>query len=90
MKLYLTEGMFAGDMLIKEIGSETSETKKILEHIFNWKNDEENRKRFKIESYDRFVFDNKSHQIAVDFGDYRNFMLITDVDETQMKQFTNI
>lgn len=81
MKLYLTNGMFAGEALIEEIGTETSDVKKVLEHIFGWKNDEENRRKYKIEPYDRFIFDEKNHQIAIDFGDYRSFMLVIDVTE---------
>lgn len=54
MKLYLTKGMF-GDKL-ETIGTETENVKNIIEHIFGWKNDDANKKKYKIESYDRLIF----------------------------------
>lgn len=86
MKLYLTNHMF-GDR-IKQIGDETENVKTILEHVYCWKNDEENRKNFKIEPYDRLIF--KDTEIAIDFGDYCTFMLITDVDEAAKDQFQHL
>ena len=54
MKLYLTKGMF-GDRL-EQIGDETKNVKTILEYIFGWKNNDEHRHQYKIENFDRFVF----------------------------------
>lgn len=73
---------------IEQIGEESENAKKIFEYVFYWKNDEENRKKFKIEPYDRLIF--RDNEIAVDFGDYYTFMLITDVDTTAKNNFQNI
>lgn len=86
MKLHLTRGMF-GDKIV-EIGTETENVKTVLEHIFAWKNDDVNKRQYKIESYDRLVFGNS--QIAIDFGDYATFFLVDDVSEEQKRQFTAI
>jgi len=88
MKLQLTKGMF-GDV-IGQIGDETDNVKTILEHIFNWKSDENNRRHYKVETYDRLLFDDKNNQIAIDFGDYATFMLITDVSDEKKEQFINV
>lgn len=86
MKLYLTNHMF-GDR-IKQIGDETENVKTILEYVYCWKNDEENKKNFKIEPYGRLIFEDT--EIVIDFGDYCTFMLITDVDETAKDQFQHL
>lgn len=86
MKLHLTRGMF-GDK-IAEIGTETENVKTVLEYIFAWKNDDVNKRQYKIEKYDRLVFGNS--QIAIDFGDYATFFLVDDVSEEQKRQFTAI
>lgn len=71
--MWLTKGMF-GDK--KELIAEsTGNPKKILEKLYVWKNDESNRKRYKIERYDRMVFGEDG--VAIDFGDYSWFMLVT-------------
>ena len=86
MKLYLTKGML-GERF-KQIGDETDKVKKILEYMSFWKKDEENRKRFKIEPYDRIIFHENS--LVVDFGDYANFFEIIDVNDDLKEQFKNV
>lgn len=86
MKLYLTKGML-GDR-IKQIGDETDKVKRILEYLTFWKQDEGNRKKFKIESYDRFIFHEKS--LVIDFGDYSNFLEVSDMTEDLKKQFMGV
>ena len=86
MKLYLTKGMF-GDKL-ETIGAETENAKNIIEHIFGWKNDDANKKKYKIESYDRLIFG--KNKIAIDFGDYMYFLLVDGVSDDQKTQFTEI
>lgn len=71
--MWLTKGMF-GDKT-ELIAEETSSPKEILEKLFAWKNDGANRKRYKIEQYDRMIFGEDG--VAIDFGDYSWFMLIT-------------
>ena len=73
MEMWLTKGMF-GDKE-KLIVENTENPKKVLEKLYMWKNDENNRKRYKIERYDRFVFGENG--TAIDFGDYAWFMLVT-------------
>lgn len=87
MKLTLTEGM-AGEK-IQDIVAETDSVKEVLEHIFAWKNDLENQKAFKIEPYDKLTFDTENHQIIIDFGSWTTFMLVSDVSDEQMQQFTS-
>lgn len=86
MKLYLTKGMF-GDRL-EQIGDETKNVKTILEYIFGWKNNDEHRHQYKIENFDRFVFG--KNEIAIDFGDYKTFMLIDGINEELKCQFQNL
>lgn len=88
MKLFLTRGMF-GEHL-QQIGDETSNVKKILEHLFAWKHNDDIQRQYKIEPYDRFIFDDKSNRIAIDFGDYMTFMEVESVDEVQKSQFIGI
>ena len=73
MKLYLTKGMF-GDKL-ETIGAETE-------------NDDANKKKYKIESYDRLIFG--KNEIAIDFGDYMYFLLVDCVSDDQKARFTEI
>ena len=86
MKLYLTKGMF-GDKL-ETIGAETENVKNIIKHIFGWKNDDANKKKYKIESYDRLIFG--KNKIAIDFGDYMYFLLVDDMSDDQKAKFTEI
>ena len=88
MKLTLTEGM-AGEK-IQDIVAETDSVKEVLEHIFAWKNDLENQKAFKIEPYDKLTFDTENHRIIIDFGSWTTFMLVSDVSDEQMQQFTSL
>ena len=88
MKLFLTNGMF-GDHL-KQIGDDTDDVKRILEHIFAWKHNDDNCREYKVESYDRLIFDDKNNRIAIDFGDYMTFMLIEDVSLDERTQFMNV
>lgn len=83
MRLYLTKGMF-GERL-EQIGDETQEVKKIIEHIYNWKNNDDHKRQYKIESFDSLTFG--KGEIAVDFGDYKTFMLIDGIDESLESQF---
>lgn len=76
MEMWLTRGMFGEKAEL--VAEETGDSKRVLERLFMWKNDEDNRKRYKIEPYDRIVFGENG--IAVDFGDYTWFMLITGAD----------
>lgn len=88
MKLFLTKGMFGEH--IKQIGNDSENVKTILEHIFAWKNNDENQKLYKVEKYDRLIFNDTDGKIAIDFGDYMTFMLIEGISADKMKQFTNI
>ena len=73
MEMWLTKGMFGDrDTLIAE---DTADSKKIIEKLFMWKNDGRNRRRYKIEQYDRMIFGKEG--VAIDFGDYTWFMLVT-------------
>ena len=87
MKLTLTEGM-AGEK-IQDIVAETDSVKEVLEHVFAWKNDLQNQKAFKIELYDKLTFDTENHRIIIDFGSWTTFMLVSDVSDEQMQQFTS-
>ena len=49
-------------------------------------NDDANKKKYKIESYDRFIFG--KNEIAIDFGDYMYFLLVDCVSDKQKVQFT--
>lgn len=56
------------------VAEETESVKTVMEKLFMWKSDEDNRRRYRIERYDRMVFGEEG--VAVDFGDYAWFMLI--------------
>lgn len=73
MELWLTKGLF-GEKTEKLAETECAKT--VLERIFAWKHDDGNRKAYKMENYDRMLFDPKRNETAVDFGDYSTFMLI--------------
>ena len=76
MEMWLTKGMF-GDKE-KLIAEDTEDPKKVFKALFAWKNDAANKKRYKIEQYDRFVFGEGG--VAIDFGDYARFMLVAGDD----------
>ena len=72
MEVLLTDGMFGkGD---KIAGAETGE--QALAAIYEWKKRESPKNRYKVEKYDRFIF-GEDGSVAVDFGDYSSFFLIT-------------
>jgi len=74
MEMWLTKGMFGKKAEL--VAGETDNVKSVMEKLFMWKNDEANRTRYKVEPYDRLVFGGEKG-VAVDFGDYSWFMLIT-------------
>ena len=51
-------------------------------------NDDANKKKYKIESYDRLIF--WKNEIAIDFGDYMYFLLVDGMSDKQKAQFTEI
>lgn len=71
--MWLTKGMFGDKKLL--VSENTDNSKRILEKLYMWKNDEANTKRYRIEPYDRMVFGENG--VAIDFGDYAWFMLVT-------------
>ena len=73
MEMWLTKGMFGEK--VELVAEETDSVKTVMERLFMWKSDETNRRRYKIERYDRMLFGEEG--VAVDFGDYSWFMLIT-------------
>lgn len=72
--MWLTKGMFGEKTEL--VVEKTDSVKSVMEGLFMWKSDDANRARYKIERYDRLVFGGEKG-VAVDFGDYSWFMLIT-------------
>lgn len=90
MKLLLTKGMFNVDNDVEIIADDMQTEKAVLEHIYCWKNNLDNQQKYHICEYDRYIFDNKNNMIAIDFGDYANFLLIDDIQLGDTTKFLNI
>jgi len=83
MRMFMTDGMFG--RCLEQIGPETDDPKKILAELQEWKSSEMNKRFYKIEPYDRFTFKDSHHEMAIDFGDYSTFMLVTGADSSMFK-----
>lgn len=72
MEVWLTKGLF-GEKTEKIADVEDGEG--ALAALRGWKNGEAAKSRYKVEKYDRFLFGEDS--VAVDFGDYSTFVLMS-------------
>jgi len=75
MRLFLTDGMFG--RCLEQIGPEFNSFQEAMTELQSWKNSEMNKKLYKIEEYDRMISNKKKNETAIDFGDYKYFMLVT-------------
>ena len=73
MEVWLTKGLFGEKT--EKIADGAANGEQALSAFRAWKNAEKDTGRYKIERYDRFLFGEDS--VAVDFGDYSAFALIT-------------
>lgn len=84
MKIELTEGM-AGKA-IKVLGTaETAADAMVV--IKNWKALDSTHKSYKVEPYNRFIFDKEHDVVIIDFGDYSTFIQVSDENGNVMKHF---
>ena len=65
-----------------------SSAKEIIEKIEEWKNLPKTKDSFKVESYNRLIFDKE--KIAIDFGDYSHFLLVDGVTPELRGEFTSV
>ena len=76
--IFLTKQLF-GEKLEK-IAEVTDEADKLLDSVMNkidkFKDDSENKKKYRIEPYNRLLYSSENTDIAIDFGDYQYFLLV--------------
>lgn len=84
MTIDLTNGMFG--KVVSHLGTAASaaEAMKIVE---GWKSLDANVEHYKIEPYNRLIFDSERSAVIVDFGSYETFIQISDIDGDIMEQF---
>ena len=84
MTIDLTDGMFG--KVISHLGTAESaaEAMKIVE---DWKALDSSIECYKIEPYNRLIFDDERHTVIVDFGSYETFIQISDINGDIMEQF---
>ena len=73
MEVWLTRGMFGEKS--EKLAGDAKTGAEALAAIHEWKNREAGKGAYKVERYDRFLFGEEG--VAVDFGDYSSFFLIT-------------
>ena len=76
MTLKLTKGM---DGKPVQTISESDDIKTLFAAAFDWK--KQNSAKYKIERYSRYLFDENSNKLIVDFGDYMYFFLIDGISD---------
>lgn len=86
MEMWLTKGMF-GDKT-ELVAPETDSVKTVFEKLYMWKHNPANEARYKIERYDRMVF--REGEMAIDFGDYSSFMLVTGLGPGEKAQLADM
>lgn len=86
MKIELTDGM-AGKV-IKVLGTVETATE-AMAAIESWKVLSSTRKSYKVEPYNRFIFDKEHDVVIIDFGDYSTFIQVSDENGNAMEHFHN-
>lgn len=81
MKLALTDGM--DGTAVVSVLKESDDTDEILKFIDIWKLDSENKRKYKIESYNRMIFADDEKIVFIDFGDYMTFFAIICDSQTE-------
>ena len=86
MKIELTDGM-AGKA-IKVLG--TAETAaEAMAAIESWKSLASTLNRYKVEPYNRIIFDKEHDVVIIDFGDYSTFIQVSDENGNVIEHFHN-
>ena len=78
MEIWLTEGMFGEKTENIFCCSDKDAADLVLGVCDEWKKSAD-KSKYKVEKYSRFVF-KENDEVAIDFGDYRYFLLITGKD----------
>lgn len=84
MKIDLTSGMFGKAVESLGTAETAADAMKIVE---NWKSLDESNDCYRIEPYNRMIFDNERSIVIIDFGDYSTFIQISDIAGDMMEQF---
>lgn len=84
MKIELTEGMGGKVVNVLGLAETAAEAMTIIE---NWKARASTHKSYKVEPYNRFIFDKEHDAVIIDFGDYSTFIQVLDENGNVMKHF---
>ena len=82
LEIWLTDGIFGSK--VKKI-ADAKTAKEAMNKIQDWKKQNANKKAYKIEPYDRIIFDKNC--VAIDFGSWCTFMQIDGLTKTDMEEF---
>lgn len=74
MTISLTKGIDGRS--IKTIDAKCKDVDTAFERINSWKADAKSEGKYRVAHYDRMLFNEKSHKLIIDFGDYSHFIRV--------------
>ena len=86
MKIELTDGMAGKAIKVLGTAETVAEAMSIIE---SWKSLAFTLNCYKVEPYNRFIFDKEHNVVIIDFGDYSTFIQVSDENGNVIECFHN-